>query len=196
MKRILFFLSLCLVAMPWASAETVVQYFDAGNPITYCGEKFHLAWSTRPYDFYILQEYLPEGETLDNYTQMFTVSVIFYGDAPYNSAKAIDMKIAELTERKKTDKICNWVVAENDGEKILDFIVSDGKDGRLDCVEADIHYYRDLVIGGRKASVLLFYSRRAYGDDILPFIESIPSQREKWYQGMTDLRLVPKFQFK
>lgn len=102
MKRILFFLSLCLAAVSWASAETVVQYFDAGNPITYCGEKFHLAWSTRPYDFYILQEYLPEGETLDNYTQMFTVSVIFYGDAPYNSAKAIDMKIAELTERKKT----------------------------------------------------------------------------------------------
>ena len=111
MKRILFFLSLCLAAVSWASAETAVQYFDAGNPITYCGEKFHLAWSTRPYDFYILQEYLPEGETLDNYTQMFTVSVIFYGDAPYNSAKAIDMKIAELTERKKTDKICNWVVA-------------------------------------------------------------------------------------
>lgn len=196
MKKLLLFLSLALSALPLLRAETAVQYFDAGNPITYCGEKFYFAWSSRPYDFYILQEYLPAGETLDNYTSMFTVSVIFYGDTPYNSDKAIEMKIAELAERKKSDKVCNWLVAENDGEKILDFIVSDSKGGKLDCVEADIHYYRDVEIDGRKASVLLFYSRRAYGDDIIPFMESIPSQRERWYNGMTDLRLIPKFRFK
>jgi len=196
MKKILLSLILLLAISVSMKSETVTQYFDAGNPVTYCGEKFYFAWSSRPYDFYILQEYLPKGENFETYTQMFTISVIFYGDSPFNSAKAIEMKIDELKERKKTDKVCNWLIAENNGEYILDFIVSDSNNGEMNCVEADIHYYRDIEIEGRKASVLLFYSRRAYGDDILPFIESIPSMRDKWYEGMTELKLIPKFNFK
>lgn len=196
MKKLLLSLILLLAISVSMKSETVTQYFDAGNPVTYCGEKFYFAWSSRPYDFYILQEYLPKGENFETYTQMFTISVIFYGDSPFNSAKAIEMKIDELKERKKTDKVCNWLIAENNGEYILDFIVSDSNNGEMNCVEADIHYYRDIEIEGRKASVLLFYSRRAYGDDILPFIESIPSMRDKWYEGMTELKLIPKFNFK
>ena len=123
---------------------------------------------------------------------MFTVGVIFYGDASYNSEFAIQAKIEELEKRKKTDRVCRYIVAENNGEYILDFIVSDSKNDKLNCVEADIHYYKDVTINGIKANILYFYSRRAYGDDIIPFMKSIPSLRSEWYENITKLPL-PKF---
>ena len=119
-------------------------------------------------------------------------SLDLYGDAPYNSEVAVQAKINELEERKKTDKVCRYIIAKNDGEYIVDFIVSDSKDEKLNFVEADIHYYKDVTINGIKANVLYFYSRRAYGDDIIPFMKSIPSLRNEWYENITKLPL-PKF---
>ena len=171
------------------STDSSVKYFDMGKSIKFCDTEYKFAWSTHPYDFYYLQEYLPDGETFDNYTQMFTVGVIFYGDASYNSEFALQAKIEELEKRKKTDRVCRYIVAENNGEYILDFIVSDSKNDKLNFVEADIHYYKDVTINGIKANI---YSRRAYGDDIIPFMKSIPSLRSEWYENITKLPL-PKF---
>jgi len=206
MKRtILFYFAIALfsfvckadVANSGSTGETVTTYFDVGNPIKFGGEDYYLAWSSRPYEFYMLQEYLPMGETFDSYTQMFTVSVMFVGDAPFDSSKAVEFKIAELEEMKKTDPVCNYLVAENNGEYILDFIVSKSDDdGNLEFVEVDIHYYQDIEVNGIKANYLLFYSCRAYGDDIKPFMASIPGQREKWYKDITELGIRPKFKFK
>lgn len=193
MKR---FLCLCvslLALMRPGWAEEPVAYFDAGNPIKYDGTKFYLAWSAHPQEIYYLQEYLPKGEMLERYTQMFTVSVIFWDRTPEAAVRA---KVAELERRKETDKVCRYLVAENPerpGEYILEFIVSDGTDGVLDCVEVDIHCYRQAVIGGRRASLLYFYSRRAYGDDILPFMKTIPERRKGWYEEMGKLGMVPRF---
>ena len=194
MKHFLWFCILltALVRSGWAASEPVA-YFDAGNPIKYDGTKFYLAWSAHAQDIYYLQEYLPRGETLERYTQMFTVSVIFWDRTPEAAVRA---KVAELERRRETDKVCRYLVAENPdkpGEYILEFIVSDGRDGVLDCVEVDIHYYRLVVIDGKKASLLCFYSRRAYGDDILPFMKTIPERRNGWYEGMTRLGMVPRF---
>ena len=50
-----------------------------------------------------------------------------------------------------------------------------------------------MKINGRIANVLNFYSCRAYGDDIMPFIQSIPEKRNAWYEGMSNLKLNPKF---
>ena len=65
---------------------------------------------------------------------MFTVSVIFWDRTPEAAVRA---KVAELGRRRETDKVCRYLVAENPdkpGEYILEFIVSDGRDGVLDCV--------------------------------------------------------------
>lgn len=181
----------------FAYADEVAMYFDAGNPIRFGGDDYYLAWSSRPYDFYVIQEYLPEGEAFENYTKMFTVSVMFTGDAPFDYSKAVEYKIAEIEEMKKNDPVCNYLVAENDGKYILDFIVSKADDkGKLEFVEVDIHYYQDIEIEGKKANYLLFYSCRAYGDDIIPFMKSIPERREKWYDDISRLGIMPKFKFK
>lgn len=85
------------------------------------------------------------------------------------------------------------MVAENNGEYILEFIVGDSSDGEMNIVEVDVHYYKQMTIDCRSAVVLSFYSGRAYGDDILPFVQSIPEKRNAWYMGMSNLKLIPKF---
>lgn len=172
------------------SAQSAIEYFNAGNPIKYCGTDYFFVWSAQPQENYFVQEYLPKGESLDHYNQMFTVSVIFGDITPLEAVKA---KIVELEQRKRTDPITNYMVAENNGEYILEFIVSDSSDGEMNTVEVDMHYYKQMKINGRIANVLNFYSCRAYGDDIMPFIQSIPEKRNAWYEGMSNLKLNPKF---
>ena len=172
------------------SAQSATEYFNVGNPIKYCGTKYSLVWSAQPQENYFVQEYLPKGESLDHYNQLFTVSVIFWDRTPL---EAVQAKIAELEQRKKTDPITNYTVAENNGEYILEFLVGDSSDGKMNAVEVDIHYYKQMTINGRNASVLSFYSCRAYGDEIMPFIQSIPEKRNAWYEGMSNLKLNPEF---
>ena len=189
MKAIIILITSMLCCLG-VSAQTVTEYFDVGNPIKYCGTKYSLVWSARPQENYYVQEYLPKGESLEHYNQMFTVSVIFGDITPL---EAVQAKIAELEQRKKTDPVTNYLVAEYNGEYILEFIVGDSSDGKMNIVEVDVHYYKQMTINGRNASVLSFYSGRAYGDDIMQFIQSIPQKRNAWYEGMSNLKLNPKF---
>ena len=103
MNKLVLFLFVMIVSFSSIaqnnSTDSSVKYFDMGKSIKFCDTEYKFAWSTHPYDFYYLQEYLPDGETFDNYTQMFTVGVIFYGDASYNSEFAIQAKIEELEKR-------------------------------------------------------------------------------------------------
>lgn len=185
---LLVFLFSCLNAF----SQSATEYFSVGNPINYCGTEYFLSWSSHPQENYYIQEYLPKGESLDHYNEMFTVSIIFWDRTP---KEAVEAKIAELEQRKKTDPVTNYMVAEKDGEYILEFIVSDTdiKKDKINIAEVDLHHYKQMKINGRNASVLSFYSSRAYGDDILPFIASIPTKRNAWYEGMTKLNLNPQF---
>lgn len=173
-------------------AQSATEYFSVGNPITYCGSDHFLTWSSHPQENYYIQEYLPEGESTDHYDQMFTVSIIFWDRTP---KEAVEAKIAELEQRKKTDPVTNYILAENGNEYMLEFIVSDSdiKKNTMNIAEVNLHHYKQMKINGRNASVLSFYSKRAYGDDILPFIASIPDKRGAWYEGMIKLNLKPKF---
>lgn len=171
-------------------AQSVTEYFSVGNPINYCGTDFFLAWSSHPQENYYFQEYLPKGETLENYNQMFTASVVFWDRTPL---EAVTAKVFELEQRKKTDPVTNYMVSEKDGEYVLEFIVSDSNNGDINTVELDIHHYKQMTVDGRNASVVGFYSCRAYGNDITSFLKSIPDKRDAWYEGMLKLNLDPKF---
>lgn len=183
-------LAISLICCFGLNAQAVTEYFSVGDPITYCGTDYYLAWSSHPQENYYLQEYLPKGESFENYKQMFTVSVIFWDRTP---KEAIQAKIDELEKRKQTDPVTNYVVFEKDGDYMLEFVVSDTENDAIHTIEVDVHHYKQMTINGRKASVLEFYSGRAYGDDILPFIQSIPENRLTWYEGMRQLNLKPVF---
>lgn len=194
MRRAILTLTLAVAAIAALAAvtdkniEKAVDYLGAKGPVEFCGQKFYLAWSSHPAEIYYLQEYLPKGESLERYNEMLSISVLIWDKTPREAAYA---KAEELEERKKTDKVCRYMVAENDGEYIVDFIVSDGNGETLDCVEADVHHYRQITVNSRKATLLTFYSRRAYGDDILPFMQTIPTLRPQWYDALSHLDIKP-----
>ena len=189
MKKIitLLFVVFCCISM---SSQEVVDYLNVGNTIEFNGKKMVLKWCSHPMELYYLQEWIPEDETFDNYSQMFTVAVILAEEV--TPELAVQMKIQELEERAKTDACCNYQVLENNGEYILDFLVSDGNGEKLNCVEWDIHHYKTAIINGNKAQQLNYISTRAYGDDILPFLESIKDKRIEWINALTQMDIKCK----
>lgn len=54
---------------------------------------------------------------------MITI-VVLKGSGP--AKQAIQSKVAELKERKKSDPIVSYAIYERDGEFVLDFVPSDG----------------------------------------------------------------------
>ena len=114
--KAIFTLIISLLGCLGINAQTVIEYFKAGNPINYSGTDYYLAWSAHPSDIYYIQEYLPQGESFEHYNQMFTVSVIFWNRTPLEAVRA---KIAELEERKQADPIIHYRVAENNGEYMV-----------------------------------------------------------------------------
>lgn len=188
--RVLLSMIFALLGYSFLQAGNATEYFNIGNPINYCGTEYHFAWSSHPQEDYYLQEYLPQGESPEHFNQMFTVSVRFWDRT---AKECVEAKIAELQQRKKQDPVINYLVYENGNEYILEFVVSDSSDGKVNTVELNIHYYREMTIDDRKATVLEFYSHRAYGDDIMPFLESIPDKRVGWIEGMIGTTLTPSF---
>ena len=190
MKRIGLSFILMMTCVMAFSQEEIVDYLHVGKTLKFQGKKFELKWSQHPMEVYYLQEWLPKGETFDNYEQMLSVSLAF--SEALTVQYAVEAKIQELEERKKSDKCCNYLVYENDGEYLIDFLVSDGADGKLNCVEVDIHHYKPVTVNGKKAIQLNFYSRRAYGDDIIPFLESLKDKKDDWIKELTQMKIVCK----
>ena len=190
MKRIGLSFILMMTCVMAFSQEEIVDYLHVGKTLKFQGKKFELKWSQHPMEVYYLQEWLPKGETFDNYEQMLSVSLAF--SEALTVQYAVEAKIQELEERKKSDKCCNYLVYENDGEYLIDFLVSDGADGKLNCVEVDIHHYKPVTVNGKKAIQLNFYSRRAYGDDIIPFLEFLKDKKEDWIKELTQMIIVCK----
>jgi len=183
-------LALVLLCMGTCSyAQTVKEYFVTDNPITFNDTQFYLGWSSNPTKGFFLHEYFPVGETPEHFNKMFTVNI---AETIITAKDAAGAKVNELTKRKEKDNICNFKVYENGGEYIIDFLVSDMANGQLTTVEWNIHYCKDIVIDGKHYSQLVFFSQRAYGDDIIPFIKSLPEIKSEKILALANMGLVVK----
>lgn len=188
MKKVLFVIFLLGTAI-WSYAQTVKEYFVTDNPIAFDNTHFYLGWSSNPSKGYFLHEYFPKGETPEQFNKMFTVSIVETGISAKDAAMA---KANELTKRKENDNICNYKVYENGGEYIVDFLVSDIANGQLTTVEWNIHYYKDIEIDGKHYSQLVFFSQRAYGDNIVPFIKSLSEISSEKILALANINLIVK----
>ena len=122
MKRIGFSLLLTLISVMAFSQDEVVDYLHVGKTLKFQDKKFELKWCQHPIEAFFLQEWLPKGETFDNYEQMLSVSLSF--SETLSVKYFVDAKVHELEERKKSDKCCNYLVYENDGEYIIDLSIT------------------------------------------------------------------------
>ena len=104
MKRIGISLILILACAMAFAQDEVVDYLHVGKTLKFQDKKFELKWCQHPIEAFYLQEWLPQGETFDNYEQMLSVSLSF--SETLSVKFFVDAKVKELEERKKSDKCC------------------------------------------------------------------------------------------
>ena len=147
------------------------------GPLEFNKTTFNLAFSDHPRDNYYIQEYLPAGEKLENFNQMMSIHLF---QTELETVELVNRKIAELTERKKTDGVCNYKLTESpDGKEfILDFLLSDTKGDELTVLEFNIYHYKEIKVGNdQKAVVIYAYSKRSYGNKIYKFLKNLSDGR-------------------
>ncbi len=155
------------------SAEEAKDLVHVPGPLTFHQEVFHLAWTGKANAYSYTQEYLPKGETVERFNQMLS---IFLFDRDVDLQNAIQQKVGEIEKMKKTDELCNYRVIESPdgGEFIIDFLVSSAKGDKLEVVELNLWRYKKVSLGNSKKGLLVYaYHKRAYGDDIMPFLKGL-----------------------
>ncbi|AZB25216.1 hypothetical protein EG339_11815 [Chryseobacterium bernardetii] len=152
------------------------DYLNIPDPIKLNLKEYNLVWSSHPNDNYFKQEYLSSDEDIDKYNSMVLIEFI-KGD--FNLKDVIDQKVAELQEIKKSNPIVNYEIFEsNNGEYILDFLVSkNSKDGQKILI-AERNIYRYILI--KNKGVLLFaLSERGYEKNMEDFFKDLKANSFK-----------------
>lgn len=188
MKKSLIILSTLLLSFTVGN-DPVIERLGVTGPLTFNKTEFKLAWTSKPTDNYYIQEYLPDGESAETFTQMLS---IFLLDDKTDAKEAVAHKVAELKERQKTDGVCKFMVLDSpDGkETTIDFLVGVSENDRMTVVEFNIYRYKQIELDkGRKALLIYAYSKRAYGDQIKPFFAALKADRTAHLKEMTALEL-------
>ena len=165
--------------------EQPVDRIGVKGPLTFNKTTFNLAWTSKPSENYYIQEYLPNKETADHFNQMLS---IFLLAGEVTAKDAVQQKISELTERKKTDATCNYSVNQShDGkEYMVDFVLGESKNDKQEVEEFNIYRYKQVNLGNNKKGLLVYaYSKRAYGEDITPFLKKLKTDRIAFLNEMT-----------
>lgn len=154
------------------------------GPISLGGDSFALAWSARPADNYIKQEYLPAGQAFDSYSRMVLVETVT-GVAVMDAVRA---QADTLGRRKETDPLVNMEVIQNEatGEALLDFIVSSRNAAGEYVVEWNAYRYAPLAEEGAPGVMLFGVSHRASGNEAAKaFLQDLPTLRPTWIEALT-----------
>ena len=151
---------LALVILTAPAAAQVVDYLGVPGPISLDGKSYELAWSSRPSDTYVKQEYVSSGQSVDNFEQMVLVERVT------GNVKVIDAvrsQLEMLDKRKGSDPLVHSEILQKNATKevVLDFLIS-AKDPKGEyVVEWNLYRYAPM-----KSGVMLFaVSHRAYGND-------------------------------
>ena len=176
MKPNLLLIETLLMSFTTFNSEPI-ERIGVKGPLIFNETSFGLAWTDKPNDTYFIQEYLPKGEKVESFNQMLTLH-LFVKDITVK--KAVKIKVQELENRKKTDPTCQYAVTESpDGkEVIVDCILGESKGDKMSIMEFNIYRYKQVELSDKKKAILIYaYSKRAYGDDITPFLKNLGKDR-------------------
>lgn len=189
--RFLFFVAIVLISCGSPSSETVssttevTDYLSVPGPIKYNDKNFSLAWSDHPTEIYYLQEYLPEGQSVERFYEMMTIH-LFLSEISIDDAVA--QKIAEIEERKLTDPEAKYSKTENPvgDDVMLEFMVSSKENEVI--LEYNIYHYSKADVGdGLEALRIMAYSRRDYNDEIPAFMDVFEAERSARFYELIGL---------
>ena len=184
------FAAAVVISLAWAlPAMAQEEMLGIPGPITFEGTDFELAWTSHPSPTYYKQEYVPAGEAVESYIQMFMVDVLTDGQTPESAAAAM---IAGLDERKANgDPVVNYDMISNEetGELILDFLLSDTSSGNI-IVEWNAYRYSPSADG--TGLTLFAISRRGYSEEgATEFLGALTSWRQTTIQELAVMDLPP-----
>lgn len=157
--------------------QDVKNYYNIPEILTFDNIQYKLVASYHPDDTYYKQEYIPAGESADHFNKMIFIDFAITDAAP---RAMLDLKAKEMQDRKKNDPVVNYEIMENSakGEYMLDFILSDTKDGKLTVVERNVYRYKNYSDKTGHKGVLLFaISQRGYDKDITAFFKNLKNTR-------------------
>lgn len=184
---ILFFQTNILCAQ-----SKVTNYLNVSESLKIENIDYHLVWSSHPDAKYYKQEYLNKNETLDTYQTLVLIEFI-KGD--FQLDEVINQKVAELDFFKKTNPIVHYQVYENNGEYILDFLISQNSEDVEKILIAERNVYRyKLISEGENKGVLLFaISERGYENNMDEFFNNLKNNSTKLVETVGNYTL-PKIQ--
>jgi len=188
MKKNIFAVLIALFTLSFV-ADVPTDRIGVKGPLKFDKTDFNLAWTDKPRDTYFIQEYLPAGEKPESFNRMLTIHIF---DSDMSANNAVSQKVKELTERKKTDIVCNYQVTESpDGnEFIVDFLLSESKNEEMTIVEFNVYRYKQVNISEKKKGVLVYaFSKRSYGDNITDFLKSLKEVRMNYLNEMVAVEL-------
>lgn len=173
-----------------AQDSTVTDYINVPGPIQFGSDNYFLAWSAKPTDNYYKQQYLPKGDSLNRYSKLVLLDVL------YDTSKPRDLvyyKLKALAKRKKTDAAVDYHLIQSPDSTayIIDFAQSEGFP-RTKYVEWNAYLYKNIKdTKGRKAILLFGISLRGYDDKVTSFIDRIGDTREKILQHLIQYQTPP-----
>lgn len=131
------------------------------GPVSFQGQDYALAWTSQPSDNYFKQEYVPEGQAVETYTEMLLVEAV---DGAITPIQAASLQVQMLNARIETDPVVNHEIIQNEatGEVLLDFLVSDLG---ADPIVVEWNAYRYMPLAEGEGVALFAVSRRSYGED-------------------------------
>lgn len=182
MKNILILAS--VIFLSFNRGNDIVDHLGVKGPLEFNKTKFNLASAQKVNENYYIQEYLPDKEVFDSFNQLLTIHLFLSDINPEDAAK---QKIAELTERKKTDPTCNYQTSQSPDRKeiIVDFLLGESKNNRMTIAEFNVYRYKQIDLGENKKAIIVYaYTKRAYGADITPFYGSLKTDRTNFLNQM------------
>ncbi|MFC3704715.1 hypothetical protein ACFOOL_08080 [Devosia honganensis] len=165
-----------------ALAQQADDMLGVPGPISFQEQDYVLSWTSRPNPDYIKQEYVPQGQTVETYSEMILIETVVGAITPIQAAA---LQVQSLDARKGTDPVVNHQIMQNEasGEVLLDFVVSDLS---VDPVVVEWNAYRYAALPGSEGVMLFAVSRRGYGQDgATQFMSGLGALRSEAISALT-----------
>jgi hypothetical protein len=167
-----------LLSLSVSGAGGATDYLSVPGPINVNQLTYDLAWSSHPKDNFYVQEYTPKDETPEHYSNMLTLQVV---TGNTSAKEVLGALVRIIEERGKTDPLVHHEVFQSAADKdeyLIDFLQSEGSGPSI--VEWNAYRYKTFTDKSGHTGVLLFgISRRAYGEQIQPFLVALKTERIK-----------------
>lgn len=183
--------TLILLLLPFFflnAQNKITEYLNIPGPITLDSKTYQLAWSSHPNENYFKQEYLSSNENLQKYNTMILIDFV---KGNFEIKDAINQKVTELEEIKKTNPVVNYQVFENNGEYILDFLITENsKDGKeILIAERNVYRYKLINENNNKGVMLFAVSERGYKENMEAFFNNLKENSTKLVEIVGNYKL-------